>query len=62
MNFLYNLTGYVKYEHINITIPDGSFTKMLLLVSKYYSSYIDDVDTSCNGYYIIFTWTIYNLQ
>ena len=34
MNFIYDGTYDIEYEHINRTIIDGDFTKMLLIICK----------------------------
>ena len=50
MNFIDDGTDEVEYEKINITIIDGDFTNISLIIYKgnYYA--IDAYDTSCHGY------------
>ena len=50
MNFIYDRTDEVEYEHINRTIIDGHFNNISLIISKgdYYA--IDAYDTSSHGY------------
>ena len=50
MNFIDDGRDEVEYEKINITIIDGDFTNISLIIYKgnYYA--IDAYDTSCHGY------------
>ena len=50
MNFTDDGIDEVEYEHINITIIDGNFTNISLIIYKVNYGDIDADDNSCHGY------------
>ena len=63
MKFLDYGKDDVEYEHTNITILDGNFTNIPLLITEIDFGAIDAKKTSCHGYYIIrFSSYLYRLQ
>ena len=53
MNFLYNGTDNLDYELINITLLDGHFMNISLIITELNYGTIDADDFACHGYYIV---------